>query len=88
MSAYRTLLAFSLSSHTALMNLEREFYYHPDVTTATNSDGTTFALAVEYPDTATAEWEVRGTVLTFDPDSTIHWQNSQPTGESDHRPAA
>lgn len=88
MSAYRTLLTFSLSSHTALMNLEREFGCHPDVTTGTNSDGTAFVLAVEYPDTAAAEWEVRVTVLTFDPESKIRWQNSHPPEESGHRPAA
>lgn len=82
MSTGRALLTFSISSCVVLSALESEFGCHPEVSVGTGFDGDTFILAVECSDTAMAVWEVRATVLTFDPDSMLCRQASAQAGIS------
>lgn len=81
------MLTFSVSSYSNLMMLECEFRCHEDVITGSSFDGESFILAVECPNTAAIVWDVRITVLTFDPEATICRQASPPGGTYD-RPAA
>lgn len=71
MSSGRLLLTFSISSYLLLSALEVELGFHRAVSLGTGFDGKTFILTVECSDAELAVWEIRATVLTFDPGSML-----------------